>query len=65
MENESNPKIQPDENLKFGGLIVYASDEDFQRIKEYILTQTTAKLIYQRKSSGYLKIEESPTMSFL
>lgn len=48
--NQSIPK--PDENL-FTGFIIRGTDEDIKAIKAFILTQTAAKLIYQKKDSGY------------
>lgn len=48
--------IEPSEDIYFGGLVIRTTDSDFKRIKEFIIKETDAKLIYQKKSVAYLKI---------
>lgn len=48
--------IEPSEDIYFGGLVIRATDTDFKRIKEFIINNTNAKIIYQKKSVAYLKI---------
>jgi len=48
--------IEPSEDIYFGGLVIRATDETHKRIKEFIIKETDAKLIYQKKSVSYLKI---------
>lgn len=50
------PKPSPEEDIYFGGLVIRATDETHKRIKEFIIKETDAKLIYQKKSVAYLKI---------
>ncbi len=45
----------------FCGLVLHGSEEGFKKIKQFILTETTAELIYQKKTVGYLKIEAEKT----
>jgi len=55
--NQSTPK--PEDDIYFGGFIIRATDQTFKRIKEFILKETDAKLIYQKETPYYLKIEET------
>jgi len=55
-KNERKQKIDPSETLLFAGIIVKATPKDIERIKQFILTQTTARLIYQHRDERYLKI---------
>lgn len=48
--------IEPSEDIYFGGLVIRATDETHKRIKKFIIKETDAKLIYQKKSVSYLKI---------
>lgn len=50
------PKPSPEEDIYFGGLVIRATDETHKRIKEFIVNNTNAKIIYQKKSVAYLKI---------
>ena len=46
----------PSEDLLFAGTVIQGTVEDIHRIRDFILTQTKARLIYQRRSLAYLKI---------
>ena len=55
-KNERIQKIEPSETLFFAGIIVKATSKDIERIKQFILTQTMARLIYQHRDERYLRI---------
>jgi hypothetical protein len=55
-KKERKQKIEPSETLLFAGIIVKATPKEFERIKQFILTQTTARLIYQHRDERYLMI---------
>ncbi len=57
MEKESTPKTEPD--ILFCGLIFQANEETYKRIKEYILKETNAKLIIQKKGTEYLTVTKT------
>ena len=50
------PTINPSEDLFYAGTVVKTTKLDFERIRNFILTQTNARLIFQTKSEHYLKI---------
>ena len=52
--NQSNPK--PEQDIYFAGFILRGTDEEIKAVKMFILTQTCASLILQKKSPEYLKI---------
>jgi hypothetical protein len=60
-EKEASGMVQSNdsssENSFYAGILVKTTQETFDKIKHYILTQTDANLIYQTKSVRYLKIE--------
>lgn len=57
MEKDSTPKTEPD--LLFCGLIFQANEETYKRIKDFILKETTVKLINQKKSPEYLTVTKT------
>jgi hypothetical protein len=56
MENSNQSSSEQD--ILFCGLTLRCTVEQFNEIKQFILTQTAAKLMCQTKSPFYLKIEE-------
>jgi hypothetical protein len=54
MAQTSTP--QPEQDIYFAGFIIRAPEETIKQIKQYILQETDALLIYQKKSVPYLKI---------
>jgi hypothetical protein len=53
MENEKS-----ESERFYCGLIFQATEETFKQIKQYLFTQTNAKLIKQVKDKSFLKIEK-------
>lgn len=59
--NRLNKKIidkicNPIENLFFTGIVLKSTPSDAERIKHFILEETSARLIYQHQDIAYLKI---------
>jgi len=54
--NSNSKEISPDEDLFFVGTTMQCTLEDARKIKDFILTQTKARLIYQHRSLTYLKV---------
>ena len=48
--------INPAENLFFTGIVVKTTSSDSERIKRFILEETSARLIFQHQDVTYLKI---------
>ena len=48
--------FNPAENLFFTGIVVKATSSDSERIKRFILEETSARLIFQHQDVAYLKI---------
>ena len=56
-KTSKNPtSTSPAENLFFTGIVVKATSSDSERIKHFILEETSARLIYQHQDVAYLKI---------
>ena len=56
-------ELNPADDLFFAGFILQGTEQEIKKIKQFILTETSAKLIYQRKGIPYLKIEAVKTTS--
>ena len=52
----TSKEINPNEDLFFVGTTMQCTLEDARKIKDFILTQTKARLIYQHRSLTYLKV---------
>jgi hypothetical protein len=60
-EQVCKKKIDPAETLFFAGFIIQTTSKEFERIKQFILTQTMARLIYQHRDERYLRINIGET----
>jgi hypothetical protein len=57
---ENNQSVtQPEQEAYFVGFILRGTDEEIKQVKQYILTQTTVKLINQKKDKAYLTITKA------
>jgi len=54
-------KIDPAETLFFAGFIIQTTSKEFERVKKFILEETTARLIYQHRDERYLRINVGGT----
>lgn len=52
----NSKKNSPEKDLLFVGTTIQCTIEDAAKIKEFILTETNARLIYQHRSLTYLKV---------
>jgi hypothetical protein len=55
--NQSTPK--PEQDSYFAGFILRGTDEEIKQVKQYILTETGAKLLYQKKDKAYLVLKKA------
>jgi hypothetical protein len=54
---QKNQKPSPEQDILYCGLVIKAPLETIRQIKQYILAETDAKLIYQHKDVRYLRVE--------
>ncbi len=59
MKHLENNQPTPEDDIYFGGFIIRAPDQTIRRIKDFILKETDAKLIYQKKNTDYLTITKA------
>lgn len=58
-EVTQNPTPKLEEDIYFAGFIIRGTDETTKKIKQYILKETDAQLLYQKKDTGYLTIKKA------
>lgn len=58
-ETENNQTAKSASEQFFAGFIIRGTDEEIKQVKQYILTQTAATLILQKKDKAYLTVTKA------